>query len=412
MQPKRVVVTGMGGITAIGSDWDTIEKNLRAGVTGVEYMTDWNQYKELNTRLAAPVKDFKLPPHYTRKQTRTMSRVAQLAVLATEHAMAQAGLLNNPIIQDGRMGIAHGSCSGGTDAFLEFGGMLWGGAVGRQLNATTFLRYMSHTAGVNIGLYFGLKGRIIPTTSACTSGSQGVGYAYESIKYGKQLLMVAGGSEELHAADAAVFDTMFATSLRNDAPKQSPRPFDKARDGLVIGEGAGSLILEELEHAQERGAKILAEVVGFGCNSDGDHATHPNTATMQVAMELALKDAELSPDAIGYVSAHGTSTEQGDIAESQATSRLFGERMPFSSMKSYLGHTLGACGAIESWWVIEMMKRGWYAPTHNLNDLDERCGKLDYLMESGRHMNCDYVMNNNFAFGGINTSLIFKRWAD
>ncbi|HWU69413.1 MAG TPA: beta-ketoacyl-ACP synthase [Stenotrophobium sp.] len=411
MQPKRVVVTGMSGITALGSDWETVEKNLRAGVTGIEYMSEWEQYKELNTRLGAPVKDFKLPPHYTRKHTRTMSRVAQMAVLATEQALAQAGLLNDPIIQDGRMGIAHGSCSGGFDAFTEFGGMMWAGAAGRQLNATTFLRFMTHTAGVNIGLYFGLKGRIIPTTSACTSGSQGVGYAYESIKYGKQLLMVAGGSEELHAADAAVFDTMFATSLRNDAPKASPRPFDKARDGLVIGEGAGTLILEELEHAQRRGAPIFAEVVGFGSNSDGDHATHPNTATMQVALELALQDAGLPPEAIGYVSAHGTSTEQGDIAESQATSRVFGSRMPISSMKSYLGHTLGACGAVESWWAIEMMNRGWFAPTHNLAEIDERCGRLDYIAGEGRRLDCEYVMNNNFAFGGINTSLIFKRWA-
>ncbi|MGH8456751.1 MAG: beta-ketoacyl-ACP synthase [Stenotrophobium sp.] len=410
MQPRRVVVTGMSGITAIGSDWGTVEKNLRAGVTGIEYMPEWEQYKELNTRLGAPVKDFKLPPHYTRKQTRTMSRVAQLAVLATEHALTQAGLLNDPRIRDGRMGIAHGSCSGGFDAFTEFGSMMWAGVAGRQLNATTFLRFMTHTAGVNIGLYFGLKGRIIPTTSACTSGSQGVGFAYESIKYGKQLLMVAGGSEELHAADAAVFDTMFATSLRNDAPKQSPRPFDKGRDGLVIGEGAGTLILEELEHAQSRGATILAEVVGFGCNSDGDHATHPNTATMQVAMELALRDAELPPEVIGYVSAHGTSTEHGDIAESLATERLFGSRMPISSMKSYLGHTLGACGAIESWWAIEMMNRGWFAPTHNLTDIDGRCGRLDYIVDSGRRLDCEYVMNNNFAFGGINTSLIFKRW--
>ena len=411
MQCKRVVVTGMGGITAIGSDWNTVERNLRAGVTGIEYMADWERYKELNTRLGAPVKDFKLPPHYTRKKTRTMSRVAQLAVLATEYALTQAQLLDDPCIQDGRMGIAHGSCSGGFDAFVEFGGMMWGGEAGRQLNATTFLRFMAHTAGVNIGLYFGLKGRIIPTTSACTSGSQGVGYAYESIKYGKQLLMAAGGSEELHAADAAVFDTMFATSTRNAEPKQTPRPFDKARDGLVIGEGAGTLILEELEHAQARGAKILAEVVGFGCNSDGDHATHPNTATMQVAMELALQDAGLPASAIGYVSAHGTSTEQGDIAESQATERLFGSRMPISSMKSYLGHTLGACGAIESWWAIEMMNRGWFAPTHNLTHVDERCGRLDYIVGEGRNLYCDYVMNNNFAFGGINTSLIFKRWA-
>lgn len=409
MQTKRVVVTGMAGITALGDDYDSIERNLRAGVTGIETMTDWDQFADLNSKLAAPVKDFKMPAHYTRKHLRTMSRVAQLAVLASEKALIQAGLLGDARIQDGRMGIAHGSCSGGIDAMRDFTGMLGLGDSG-HITATTFLRFMTHTAGVNIGLHFGLKGRVIPTASACTSGSQGVGYAYESIKYGQQLLMASGGSEELSPVQTAVFDTLFATSTRNAEPKATPRPFDKDRDGLVIGEGASTLILEELEHAQMRGAKILAEVVGFGCNSDGDHATHPNTNTMQVAMELALKDAGLPPEAIGYVSAHGTSTEQGDIAESQATARLFGKRMPISSMKSYLGHTLGACGAIESWWVIEMMNRGWFAPTHNLDHLDPRCGELDYVVNGGRTLDCEYVMNNNFAFGGINTSLIFKRW--
>lgn len=409
MQPKRVVVTGMAGITALGDDYDTIEGHLREGVSAVEAMPDWDQFKELNSKLAAPVKHFKMPAHYTRKHLRTMSRVAQLAVLASEKALAQAGLLDDATIQDGRMGIAHGSCSGGIDAMRDFTGMLGLGNSG-HITATTFLRFMTHTAGVNIGLQFGLKGRIIPTASACTSGSQGVGYAYEAIKYGQQQLMIAGGSEELSPVQTAVFDTLFATSTRNAEPKATPRPFDKDRDGLVIGEGASSLILEELQHAQARGAKILAEVVGFGCNSDGDHATHPNTNTMQGAMERALKDANLSAGDIGYVSAHGTSTEQGDIAESQATTRLFGRRMPISSMKSYLGHTLGACGAIESWWAIEMMNRGWFAPTHNLDNLDPRCGELDYLVDDGRRLDCEYVMNNNFAFGGINTSLIFKRW--
>lgn len=411
MKGKRVVVTGMAGITALGDDYEDIERNLRAGTTAVETMADWDQFKELNSKLAAPVKHFKMPAHYTRKHLRTMSRVAQLAVLASENALRQANLHGDVTIQDGRMGIAHGSCSGGIDAMRDFTGMLGLGESG-HITATTFLRFMTHSAAVNIGLHFGLKGRIIPTASACTSGSQGVGYAYESIKYGQQQLMAAGGSEELSPVQTAVFDTLFATSTRNAEPKATPRPFDKDRDGLVIGEGAATLILEELEHAQARGAKILAEVVGFGCNSDGDHPTHPNTHTMQGAMERALKDAGLPPEAIGYVSAHGTSTDQGDIAESQATARLFGKRMPISSMKSYLGHTLGACGAIESWWAIEMMNRGWFAPTQNLDNLDPRCGELDYIVNGGRQLDCEYVMNNNFAFGGINTSLIFKRWTD
>ncbi|MGQ0618679.1 MAG: beta-ketoacyl-ACP synthase [Panacagrimonas sp.] len=415
---RRVVVTGMAGITALGNDWETIAARLRAGVSAVRYMNEWERYPDLNTRLAAPVQDFQLPPHYTRKKTRTMGRVAQMATRATELALEAAGLLDDPCIRDGRMGVAYGSSTGSTDAIRDFHSMLTTGAMG-NINATTYIRMMTHTAAVNIGVHFGLKGRVIPTTSACTSGSQGIGYAYEAIKFGKQTLMVAGGAEELCVTEAAVFDTLYATSTRNQAPGTTPAPFDRDRDGLVIGEGAGSLILEEFEHARARGARMHAEIVGFGSNSDGDHVTHPNMLTMQQAMVLALEDAGLPPAEIGYVSAHGTATEQGDIGESQATHRVFGPRMPVSSIKGYFGHTLGACGAIESWLAIEMMNRGWFAPTINLRTVDERCGTLDYIISGGmsggadvgRRLECSHVMKNNFAFGGINTSLIFRRIA-
>jgi 3-oxoacyl-[acyl-carrier-protein] synthase II len=223
--------------------------------------------------------------------------------------------------------------------------------------------------------------------------------------------MIAGGAEELCPSEVAVFDTLYATSTMNDQPERTPRPFDRDRDGLVIGEGACTLILENLEHAQARGAPILAELVGFGTNSDGRHVTQPSAETMRIAMKLALQDAGLQPDAIGYVSAHGTATERGDIAESHATLKMFGERMPISSMKSYLGHTLGACGALESWFAIEMMNRDWFAPTVNLENPDERCATLDYIMGQGRRLETEFVMNNNFAFGGINTSLIFRRFS-
>jgi 3-oxoacyl-[acyl-carrier-protein] synthase II len=222
--------------------------------------------------------------------------------------------------------------------------------------------------------------------------------------------MIAGGAEELCATEAAVFDTLFATSVRNDTPALTPAPFDAHRDGLVIGEGAGSLILEELEHAKARGARIYAEIVGFGTNSDGCHVTQPNAQTMQVAMQMALEDAGLPPSAIGYVNAHGTGTQQGDVAESQATAQVFGNGMPISSLKSYMGHTLGASGALEAWMSIEMMREGWFAPTLNLAELDPQCAPLDYIVGGGRKLDCQYVMSNNFAFGGINTSLIFARY--
>jgi 3-oxoacyl-[acyl-carrier-protein] synthase II len=280
----------------------------------------------------------------------------------------------------------------------------------KGITATTYIKMMAHTAPVNIGVFFGLTGRVITTSSACTSGSQGIGYAYEAIRSGKQLAMVAGGAEELCATEAAVFDTLFATSTRNDTGHTTPRPFDAARDGLVIGEGAGCLVLEEWEHALARGATIHAELVGFGTNSDGCHVTQPNPATIQTAMLLALRDAQLQPSDIGYINAHGTGTLQGDIAESHATFAVFGGATPISSLKSYMGHTLGACGALEAWISIEMMRANWFAPTINLDQVDAACAPLDYIAGAGRVLECDYVMSNNFAFGGINTSLIFKRY--
>ena len=410
MNGRRVVVTGMAGITSLGSDWTSIEANFCANRSGIRRMAEWDRFTELNTRLAGPVDDFSVPPHWTRKQLRSMGRVSRLSVLAAERALADAGLLQDASIRDGRMGVACGSSTGSTEEIKAFGNMLLN-SVADGLNANSYIRMMPHTTAANISIFFGLTGRVIPTSSACTSGSQGIGYAYEAIKFGRLPLMLAGGAEELCATEAMVFDALYATSLKNDAPHTSPRPYDSGRDGLVIGEGAGMLVLEELEHALARGATIHAELVGFGSNADGQHATKPEQLTMRRAMELALEDAGLAPAAIGYVNGHGTATEQGDIAETQATQVLFGSGMPISSQKSFLGHTLGACGALESWFSIEMMNRDRYIHTLNLDEVDPRCGDLDYLRGAPRTMQHEYVMNNNFAFGGINTSLIFRRWA-
>lgn len=407
---RRVVVTGMAGISPLGNDWASVRARLGSYQNAIVRMEDWADYEGLNTRLGAPAMPFELSPRFNRKTTRSMGRVALLATRASELALQDAGLLDHPILSSGQVGVSFGSSAGTPSAIGDFGRMMEERTT-RGINATTYIKMMAHTAPVNIGVFFGVTGRVFTTSSACTSGSQGIGYAYEAIKSGKQTAMIAGGAEELCATEAAVFDTLFATSTRNDTPETTPRPFDRARDGLVIGEGAGCLILEEYEHALARGATIYAELVGFGTNSDGTHVTQPNAATMKVAMALALQDAGLAPQAIGYVNAHGTATQQGDLAESQATHELFGSRMPISSLKSYMGHTLGACGALEAWFSIEMMREGWFAPTLNLNEVDPECGELDYIRSEGRRLDCEYVMSNNFAFGGINTSLIFKRWS-
>lgn len=410
MLTNRVVITGVGALSPIGGDWNEAEANLKAGKSAVCYMKDWEAYSDLHTRLGAPVSHFEPPASFTRKKVRSMGRVSLLATAASEKALIDAGLLDDPVLQAGRVGVSYGSSSGSTAALAEFAKMLFSKSLD-GITATTYIRMMNHTAPVNVGVFFGLKGRIITTSSACTSGSQGIGYAFEAIRNGSQDIMLAGGAEELCPTQAAVFDTLYATSTKNDTPTATPRPFDRDRDGLVIGEGACTLVLERHDMAVARGANIYAEIVGFDTNSDGLHVTQPSPATMKRAIELSLADAGLEPAAIGYVSAHGTATERGDVAESEATFDVFGGEAPISSLKSYMGHTLGACGALESWLAIEMMNNKWFAPTLNLESVDPDCASLDYITGKGRELDVEYVMNNNFAFGGINTSLIFRRYS-
>ena len=408
---KRVVITGCGAISPLGHEWVTVEAQLKSLKNVVQVIQAWTAYDGLNTQVGVVAAPFDLCPiKYNRKSLRSMGRVAIMATRASEIALIDAGLIDDPIVQSGKMGISYGSSSGTPRSIGDFGRMIFEKTT-EGINATTYIKMMSHTAAVNIGVFFGIKGRIITTSSACTSSSQGIGYAYEAIQSGKQLAMLAGGADELDATQAAVFDTLFATSVRyNKRPEMSPRPFDSKRDGLVLGEGACTLVLEELEHARARGAKIYAEVIGYGTNSDGRHVTQPDPETMEEAMRLALSDANLTPADISYVNAHGTATEHGDIAETHATNKVFGPRVAISSLKSYMGHTLGACGALEAWISIQMMRTGWFAPTLNLEEVDPNCAELDYITGSGRTMETDIVMSNNFAFGGINTSLIFRRW--
>jgi len=370
---RRVVVTGIGGVTPLGEDWPAIRGALREGRTGVRVMESWSRFHGINTRLACPALNFTGADNYPRKKVRTMGAVARMATWATERALTTAGLLDDPVLRSGRTGIAYGSSFGSPQPYVAFAELITQGA-SRKLNATSYIQMMSHTAAVNIGLFFGVTGRTIPTSSACTSGSQAIGYAAEAIRWGRADVMLAGGADELD-----------------------------------IGEGAATLILEEYEHARARGAPILAEVAGFGTNTDGSHATQPQAETMAEALRLALRDAAVPPEAIGCVNGHGTATEWGDIAETVATASVLGSRVPIHALKSYFGHTLGACGAIEAWVGIEMMREGWIAPTANLRHVDTRCAALDYAMGEPRRLETEYFMSNNFAFGGINTSLVFRR---
>ena len=404
---KRVVVTGRGIASPLGSTVETAFNRLKIYKNCITRAEILDRYENLNTRLAAFVEGFS-DPGFDRKVKRTAGRVSIMATATAIQALDDAGLTDDEIISSGKTGVSYGSSSGSLDAILDFYSMCIDNKV-KNLNSGSYIKMMPQTAAVNISLYFKTHGRLINSSTACTSGSMGIGYAYETIKNGYQTVMIAGGAEEFHPTQVGVFDTLYATSSKNNTPNLTPAPFDKDRDGLVVGEGAGTLILEEYEHAKNRGAKIYAEIAGFATNTDGTHITNPNKDMMREVMSSAIENANISREEIGYVNAHGTATVLGDIAESNAVEECFRREIPTSSIKSYTGHTLGACGAIEAILSIEMMNSGWFCPTLNLNNLDEKCGKADYIVNEGRFIDTRYVMTNNFAFGGINTSLILKK---
>jgi 3-oxoacyl-[acyl-carrier-protein] synthase II len=411
MKTQRVVVTGMAGLCPLGSNWAEVSQTLRSQQSRISRQAEWDSIEGLQTRLGAGIEGFSRPAHFTRKRTRTMGRVSLLAAQATEWALQDAGLPADGDLSEWDCGIAYGSTSGSPPSIKDYAEKITVNKSLRGVTASEYVKFMSHTTTANLSQFFGIKGRLIPSCSACTSGSQAIGFAYEAVKFGRHQIMVAGGAEELHILAATVFDIMYATSTRNDEPQRSPRPFDRDRDGLVVGEGAGTLILESLEHAKARNATIYAEIVGFATNCDGEHIVSPSEKGMRAVMQGALDVAGLDANEIGYISAHGTATEVGDIAESQATRAVFQRDVAISSLKSYMGHTLGACGALESWIAIEGMREGWFPPTLNLEHPDPACAELNYLREV-TNLDTSVVMNNNFAFGGVNTSLIFAKYAD
>lgn len=406
---RRVVVTGMGVVSPLGNDVETAFARLKTFENCVQTLPELAGYRGLNTRLGCRTA-FEKPAHWNRKTTRTMGVVSMYALAATEQAVAQAGL-DDATLQNGRTGVAYGSCSGSIPPLLDFYSMLETKEVA-GITSGTYIKLMPQTTACNLSVHFRTHGRLVPTGTACTSGSLALGSAAELIRWGVQDVMIAGGGEEFSPTQVAVFDTLYATSLKNDAPRTTPAPYDADRDGLVVGDGAATFILEAYEHARARGAKILAELVGFAETTDGTHVTNPNAETMAFALKAALADAGLDGAAIGYVNGHGTATKAGDAAETAATRAVFGRAVPISSVKSYTGHTLGACGALEAALTVKSLATGWYPPTLNLRQSASDCAELDYLVGEGRRIDAEYAMTNNFAFGGVNTSLVFRRAAD
>jgi 3-oxoacyl-[acyl-carrier-protein] synthase II len=400
----------MAGISSLGDTWPTIREAMHAGRTGVKLIQGWHHLTDLGNKIGSPADWFHHEGVFHRQQMRSMGRVAAMSVKAAETAIANAGLAGDSILKTGRTGVACGSSYGSVQPTVDFFNFLETGKAS-GLNATSYIRMMSHTSPVNLAVFFGLQGRIITTSSACTSGSQGIGGAFEAIQANRADVMLAGGAEEFSATMTMVFDRLYALSSRKDDPATAVRPFDKTRDGLVIGEGAGMLILEDREHALARGAKPLAEIVGYATNCDGSHISHPSEETQAHVMRLALETAGIPASEVGFISGHGTGTVAGDMVESQATHAVYGSRIPFHTLKGHFGHTLGACGALEAWLGIEMMNEGLLTATANLKDVDPKCAELDYVMGGPREVDAEYFVSNNFAFGGINTSLVLRRAA-
>jgi 3-oxoacyl-[acyl-carrier-protein] synthase II len=404
---RRVVVTGIGIASPLGCDLVEAASRLRANEHGITTMPAWDALSHFSPRVAAPViipKALEIP----HKAARTMGRVAQLATVATTIAVRDAALEPDDFAS-GTVGLAYGSTHGSSQANEDWVRKLLSQNGFLGMSSTTYLKFMSHTTAANLAIHFGVHGRVLCTSAACVSASQAIGQGFETIASGLGDVMVCGGAEELHFSHAAVFDMLHAASKAfNTTPELTPRPFDQRRDGLVVGEGAGTIVLEEYERAKQLGKRIYAEIVGYGTNCDGTHVTNPSRDGMRGAMALALRSAGCGPEAIDYVNAHATGTTVGDIAESQATYALFGDRVPVSSLKGNLGHTLGACGGLEVAFSISMLREGWIAPTRNLEVVGDQCAPLDYVMGEARTARLARVMCNKFAFGGINTSLIIS----
>jgi 3-oxoacyl-[acyl-carrier-protein] synthase II len=405
---RRVVITGVGLNSPLGNSYDELYENLKNEKCGIEYVKEWDEIDNLATKIAGVVKDIDLKS-IPRKYRRSMDRVAQLSAVSTSQAIQDAKL-KQEILGSSRCGIAFGSTMGGNETLFKYIPEIKQNMSFRGQNSMSFLKIMSHTVAANLAQMFSIKGRNIPTCSACTSSSQAIGAGYESIKYGMSDIMICGGAEGLHYLAGGVFDIMGAASTKhNHEPKKASRPFDESRDGLVLGEGSGAVVLEELSHALARNAKIYGEVIGYATSCDGEHITTPSKEGMMQVMQTSLQDASIEARDVEYINAHATATQMGDIAESNATFNLFGSGVPVSSTKGHMGHLLGGCGVVESIICLIALNKSLLPKTMNFNKLDENCSKIKVL---GENMQKDITitMNNNFAFGGINSSLIFKKY--
>ena len=407
---RRVVITACSSITPIGRTKAEILHNLTHGISGVKPLREDGLLSSyIHSKVFGTV-DYSIDYDFKRQYRKTMGPVAYYACQVAKEVLLSAGL-DQDFVTSGRLGVAFGSTHGSPTVQRDIYRTFFGASQNKfsTIGAVDYLKSMVHTTAVNITKMFGITGRVISSSTACTTSSQSIGYGYEAIKYGMQDAMLCGGADEYDTTTVAVFDNLLACSTAfNDSPHLTPRPFDVKRDGLVVGEGAGAVLLEEYGYARKRGAPILAEVIGFACNNNGGDLILPNLSGIRETIRIGLKDAKINADEVDLISAHATGTKMGDVIESQAIYDVYGNLPHVVGLKSYMGHTMGSCGAIETIIAVYLMEEGFIAPTLNLDEIDERCAMINHIVKL-REYPVRIATIQNFAFGGVNTSLVIKK---
>lgn len=409
MSVNRVVITGRGSVSPFGIGSDSLLNGVWENKSSVRLIDEWKSIRGLKSFIAAPVPEFDEKKYLPRPLRRTMSSMAIYATLAAKEAVSDAGI-SQSFLESGAVGAAIGSTTGSPAVYEDFYRDFIPNRSIEEVKSGVFFKIMSHTCAANVCLALGITGEQWSPVSACTSSSQAIGLGYMLIKSGRQEAVLCGGADEVHHTVTMVFDVLKAASRRAEPPFATPRPFDKDRDGVVCGGGSGMLILENLDSALKRGAHIYCEILGFGHTTDSEHIANPHAVSMARAMQNGLNEAGVSHNEIDYINAHATGTVQGDIAESKAISSIFANKIPVSSFKGHIGHTLGAAGALETAIILEMFERQEIIPTLNLESPDPECGDVDFIMDRGK-ASLDTIIKNNFALGGVNTSLVLRRWA-
>ncbi len=413
MSKRRVVITGLGSVTALGNDVNSLFKSLCEGKSGISPIESFD-VSEFPVQFGGEIKDFDVKEYLDFRLAKRMDRFTQFAVVAAKEAVNDSGIdfsKEDPY----RMGVLVGSGIGGINEIeQQHKRLLKRGP--RKVSPFCVPKLMANAASGNIAMMYGLQGPNICVVSACASGSHSLGEAYYNVASGRSDVMLSGGSEAaLTPVGLASFCALKSLSTRNDEPEKASRPFDKDRDGFIMSEGAGVLVLEEYEHAKQRGARIYGELRGYGATDDGNHITAPleDGAGAAKAIEFALKDAEINPEEVSYINAHGTSTELNDVAESKAIKKVLKEHayeIPVSSTKSCLGHSLGATGAIELVVCSKILEKQIIPPTINLENQDPECDlKMDYVPNEAREAKVDVALSNSLGFGGHNAALVISK---